>query len=277
MKWFSEKKWAASLAMLGLLSGVQNPSQAQSFQSRYSQLTSCQQVRTYQAQAGISNRELATLEYRYCVQNDPYYSNYRRPVDPIFVSIPSASASQDCVNATILTRLAIASDPYSILSSEVAGFRQILCSLPESGRQSNNIFEWSNGRNAKFGSTWYYPNGQKAKFGKTWYYPNGKKVNFGSTWYYPNGKTAKFGRNWSFPDGSSTDLTSLLSWSCGVLSYFDCQERLADLQVVEGFWYDLTVIELSSRAYNDVYSYRRYDDYGRGNPDIDIDIDIIIK
>jgi hypothetical protein len=243
----------------------------------YEYLRTCDQVRSYRTQRNVSDRALLTLEYRYCVQEDPYYSRSYRRVNPNFVSLPPNYASQDCIDATVLARLAIAEDPYGRDTSEITGFQQILCTLPASEFERNTTLEWRNGRTAKFGDSWYYPNGNNAKFGDTWYYPNGKNAKFGNTWYYPNGRNAKFGSSWYYPDGDRTDLASLLSWSCGVLTYFDCQERLADLRSTEGFWYDLTVIELSSRASQEIDYYRRYDYRSRPSGNPDIDIDIIIK
>ncbi|AFY37811.1 hypothetical protein Lepto7376_1468 [[Leptolyngbya] sp. PCC 7376] len=285
MEGFRQKGWAFGLAVLSLFGGVPKAAQGQAtFYERYSYpgLTSCQQVRNYRAKTKYRTRELATLEYRYCVQNRSDYGSRRRYVDPILISIPPASASEDCIDATVLARLAIAHNPYGTASSEVAGFQQVLCNLPELYREENNTtLEWQNGRNAKFGNSWYYPNGRKAKFGSNWYYPNGKKATFGRSWYYPNGENARFGSSWYFPDGDRTNLTSLLSWSCGVLSYFDCQERLNELQTADGFWYDLAVVELSSRAYEEIYRYRSYDEYiyddSDHDTDVDVDIDIIIK
>lgn len=247
-------------------------------QYSYPSLRTCQQVRNYRAKTKFDTRELATLEYRYCVQENSYYAARRPYIDPVLIAIPPASASEDCIDATILARLAIAHNPYSTTASEVAGFQQVLCNLPELYRDQNNTtLDWRNGRNAKFGSSWYYPNGRRAKFGNNWYYPNGKKATFGNAWYYPNGENARFGSSWYFPDGDRTNLTSLLSWSCGVLSYYDCQDRLTELQTADGFWYDLMVVELSSRAYEEIYRYRSYDGRYDHDPDIDVDIDIIIK
>ncbi len=285
MKSLWGKGWTLGLTVLGLLSGNVAAVQGQvifSEQYSYPSLRTCEQVRNYRAKTKFHTRELATLEYQYCVQENSYYSSRRRYVDPVFVSVPPASASEDCINATILTRLAIAYEPYSRSTSEISGFQQVLCSLPSLYQDENNtVLEWQNGRNAKFGSSWFYPNGRRAKFGNNWYYPNGQKATFGKAWYYPNGENARFGSSWYFPDGDRTNLTSLLSWSCGVLSYYDCQDRLAELQTADGFWYDLMVVELSSRAYEEIYRHRSYDGYiydGRdSDPDVDVDIDIIIN
>ena len=282
MKRFLRKSWIFGFAVLGLVGG--NPIAAQGqviYRETYSypSLNSCHDVRNYRSKTKFDTRELATLEYRYCVQESSYYSSRRRYVDPVVISTPPASASEDCINATILARLAIAHDPYSSSTSEVSGFQQVLCNLPALYRDENTTtLDWQNGRSAKFGNSWYYPNGRKAKCGKNWYYPNGEKATFGKSWYYPNGENAKFGSSWYFPDGDRTNLTSLLSWSCGVLSYYDCQERLNELQTADGFWYDLAVVELSSRAYEEIYSYRTYDiDIKPTNdPDVDVDIDIDI-
>lgn len=264
--------WVFGLTVASFVGDRPGAVQAQS--SAYEYLRTCDQVRSYRTDRNLSDRALLTLEYRYCVQDDPYYSPSYRRINPNFVSLPSDYASQDCIDATVLARLAIAQEPYGRDTAEIAGFQQILCSLPASEFEDESSLEWRNGRTAKFGDSWYYPNGKNAKFGDTWYYPNGKNAKFGDSWYYPNGRNAKFGDSWYYPDGDHTDLASLLSWSCGVLPYFDCQERLADLRSTEGFWYDLTVVELSSRAAQELDYYRRYDG-DRHNPDIDIDI--IIK
>lgn len=269
--------WALGFAVLSLVGGGKKPVQAQFFRETYEYLRTCSQVRNYRSQFSGFNRELATLEYQYCQDDRPYYNTRRSPVNPTFIAVPPASASEDCIDATILARLAIADEPYAQTTAETAGFQQVLCSLPALSQGRNEILEWQNGRKAKFGNAWYYPNGKNAKFGNNWYYPNGEQAKFGNNWYFPNGRNAKFGQNWYFPDGDRTNLSSLLSWSCGILSYFDCQERLADLQTSQGFWYDLTVVELSSRAYDRIYDYNRARTYSRDNPDVDIDIDIIIK
>ncbi|NJN73800.1 MAG: hypothetical protein HC799_13820 [Limnothrix sp. RL_2_0] len=277
MKWFLGTGWALGFAVLSLVGDSNKPVQAQFFRETYEYLRTCDQVRDYRSRVSGFSRELATLEYQYCQDDRPYYNTRRSPVKPTFVSVPAVSASEDCVDATILARLAIAHEPYDQMTSEIAGFQQVLCSLPTLDRGRSTNLEWQNGRKAKFGNAWYFPNGNNAKFGDNWYYPNGEKAKFGNAWYFPNGRSAKFGNNWYFPDGDRTNLASLLSWSCGILSYFDCQERLDDLQTSQGFWYDLTVVELSSRAYDRIYDYNRARTYSDGNPDVDIDIDIIIK
>lgn len=282
MKQFLQSGGLFIVTVLGLIGSSAIAVQGQMiFRETYSYpgLTSCQAVRNYRAKTKYNTRELATLEYRYCFQNSANYSSRRRYVDPVLISIPPASASENCIDATILARLAIAHDPYSNATSEVSGLQQVLCNLPTLYRDQNTTtLDWQNGRSAKFGSSWYYPNGRKAKFGKNWYYPNGKKATFGKAWYYPNGETARFGSSWYFPDGDRTNLTSLLSWSCGILSYYDCQERLNELQTADGFWYDLAIVELSSRAYEEIYRYRTSDIYIKptNDPDVDVDIDIDI-
>ena len=110
-----------------------------------------------------------------------------------------------------------------------------------------------------------------------WYYPNGKSATFGNNWYYPNGRNARFGSSWYYPNGKRTNLTSLLSWSCGVLGQFNCQGRLADLQTASDFWYHLTVIELSSRAYAEYQYNRQHGGHSGGSNNSTFDIDIIIK
>lgn len=224
---------------------------------RYQFLHTCQQVRGYRNQVrprGLDNRELATLEYEYCVLDDPYYRPPRR-LDPRLVAIPSAAASQDCIDVTIMTRLALAYEPYSTNTRTVSGLQQVLCTLPNVQASDQKTIRWRNDRSAKFGDNWYYPNGQNAKFGNAWYYPNGQNAKYGDSWYYPNSENAKFGRSWYYPDGDRADLSTLLAWSCGILGQYECDDRLADLQLAQGIWYDLTVVELSSRAYQRIYNY----------------------
>lgn len=248
------KIWLRCSSILGILLGgmLQKPLPAQA-QRDYGFLRTCEQVRRYRTQNRANDLELLTLEYRYCALENPSFLVQRR-FPSLLIAIPPASASQDCLDTTVLARLAIAQDSYGSVAREISGLQQVLCALP--GTNQSRRLEWRNGRNAKFGNSWYYANGQSAKFGNSWYYPNGQNAKFGRSWYYPNGRNAKFGSFWYFPDGDRTSLESLLAWSCSVLSPFICQDRLAELQTSEGFWYDLAVVELASRAFNELEFYQ---------------------
>ena len=201
----------------------------------------CQQIRQVRRLAmreGLDQDNLATLEERYCVTAEP----------PNQITLPSPTASQDCIDLTVITRLARMTEGESNLVSLVESQQLLACGLAEQwGRSSLN---YANGQTAKFGSNWHYPNGKTAKFGSTWHYPNGKTAKFGSTWNYPNGQTAKFGTNWNSPNGNFTSFEDLLSWACSILRREECAARLLAVRNTDDFWSELAMVELSWQAYS---------------------------
>ncbi len=185
----------------------------------------------------LDNRDLATLEERYCATAQPPTNNI----------VPSPNATQDCIDLTIMMRLARIGGGDSNLINLVDSQQLIACQFTTKSDKSS--ISYPNGQTAKFGSTWNYPNGQTAKFGSTWNYPNGQTAKFGSTWNYPNGQTAKFGSTWNYPNGNFGDFESLLAWACSILGRNECADRLLDVRNTNDFWSELAMIELSWQAY----------------------------
>ena len=200
----------------------------------------CQQIRQVRRLAireNLDDDNLATLEYQYCATAQP----------PNSITQPSPTATQDCVDLTVMTRLARIAEGNSNLVSLVESQQLLACGFSEQWGRSS--FNYPNGQTAKFGSIWNYPNGQTAKFGSNWNYPNGKTAQFGSTWNYPNGQTAKFASIWNYPNGTSTSFESLLSWACSILGREGCATRLLEVRNTNDFWSELAMVELSWNAY----------------------------
>jgi hypothetical protein len=186
----------------------------------------CRQIREVRRLAiaeRLDNRDLATLEERYCATAQPPTNNI----------LPPANATQDCIDLTIMMRLARIGEGDSNLISLVDSQQLIACQFSSEGDKLSRS----------------YPNGQTAKFGSTWSYPNGQTAKFGSTWSYPNGQTAKFASNWHYPNGNFADFESLLAWACSILGRNKCADRLLEVQNTNDFWSELTMIELAWQAY----------------------------
>ncbi|MDJ0744249.1 MAG: hypothetical protein QNJ32_12915 [Xenococcaceae cyanobacterium MO_167.B27] len=197
------------------------------------------QVRRLAFQENLDGQNLATLEALFCGRNRdnrPIYSE---------INLPPNNASKDCIDLTVMKRLAHMTTRNSNLVGMIKGQQQVTCKLS----QQHSSFDWANGEQAKWGSTWYYPNGKNARWSSTWYYPNGEQAKWGSTWYYPNGKQAKWGSTWYYPNGNRASSNSLLGWACGVVGTKECISATERLNQTKGFWYELEIIELSWKAY----------------------------
>ena len=208
--------------------------------SANSDTDTCQQIRQVRRLAireGLDDDNLATLEYQYCATAQP----------PASITVPSPTATQDCVDLTIMSRLARMTEGNSNLVSLVESQQLLACGFSEQWGRSS--FDYPNGQMAKFGSNWNYPNGRTAKFGSTWNYPNGQMAKFGTNWTYPNGQTAKFGSTWNYPNGTSTTFESLLSWACSILGREGCAARLLEVRNTNDVWSELAMVELSWNAY----------------------------
>ncbi len=167
------------------------------------------QVRRLAIREGLDNRNIATLEDRYCATAQPPTNNI----------MPPANATQDCIDLTIITRLArIARDDSNLIN--LVGNQQLI--------------------SCQFSTQW-----EKSSLS----YPNGQTAKFGSTWSYPNGQTAKFGSNWHYPNGNFADFESLLAWACSILGRDECADRLLEVRNTNDFWSELAMIELSWQAY----------------------------
>lgn len=202
----------------------------------------CERIRQFRhlaLQENWDGENLATLEAHYCNRNRYHRSLSSR------LSLPPKNASQDCVDLTVMKRLAQMTTRKSYFVSLIQGEQQITCQFS----QQRSSFDWSNQEKAKWGANWYYPNGEKVKWESVWYYPNGKKAKWGTNWYYPNGEKVKWGSNWYDPEGNRVSLNSLLGWSCGVVGTEACHSSLTRLSQTKGFWYELEVLELSWKAY----------------------------
>ncbi len=110
------------------------------------------QVRRLAFQENLDGQNLATLEALFCGRNRdnrPIYSE---------INLPPNNASKDCIDLTVMKRLAHMTTRNSNLVGMIKGQQQVTCKLS----QQHSSFDWANGEQAKWGSTWYYPNGNRA-------------------------------------------------------------------------------------------------------------------
>ena len=227
---------ATSLLIIGALNVISTASIAYPSSNLCEQI---KQVRRLAFQENLDGHNLAILEARYCTTNRDHRSSFST------LSLPPTNASQDCINLTIMKRLAQMTTIRSYFVSLIAGEQQITCQLS----QQRSSFDWSNEEKAKWGANWYYPNGEKVKWESIWYYPNGEKAKWDSNWYYPNGKKLKWGSSWYDPEGNRVSLNRLLGWACGAVGTEQCHSATTRLNQTKGFWYELEILELSWQAY----------------------------
>ncbi|MEQ9670721.1 hypothetical protein [Coleofasciculus sp. G2-EDA-02] len=202
------------------------------------QCSQIRQVRRLAIQQGLDDANLATLEAQYCNTAQPSAVEV----------IPPPTATQECLDLTIMTRLARMSQGNSNLVRLVETQQQFACGLANTWGRA--IIEYPNGQRAKIGDNWNYPNGQTAKFGAIWKYPNGQTAKVASRWYYPNGEIAKFGTRWSYPTGESANFENLVTWACSVISRDECASRLLALRNTNDFWSEMATLELAWQAYS---------------------------
>jgi len=203
--------------------------------------TQCRQIRQVRRlaiQQGLDDENLATLEAQYCDTAQP----------SAVETIPPPTATQECLDLTIMTRLARLSEGNNNLVRLVESQQQFACGLADTWGRA--IIEYPNGQRAKIGDNWQYPNGQTAKFGAIWKYPNGQTAKIASRWYYPNGEIAKFGTRWSYPTGQSVNFENLVTWACSIINRDECASRLLALRNTNDFWSEMATLELAWQAYS---------------------------
>ncbi|MBE9125163.1 MULTISPECIES: hypothetical protein [unclassified Coleofasciculus] len=200
----------------------------------------CRQIREVRRLAmgeRLEDENLATLENRYCATAQPSTA----------VAAPLSTAPPDCVDLTVMTRLAQIAEARSDLVRLVESQQQLACGVAEQWGRS--VLNYPNGQTAKFRSNWNYPNGQAARFGSVWTYPNGQTAKVALRWNYPNGQTAKSGSTWYYPNGKPAGFENLVSWACSILGRDECATRLLALRNTDDVWSELATLELAWQAY----------------------------
>lgn len=125
-----------------------------------------------------------------------------RGLVPVLVVVPllGTTYSQPCLEAHVLSRLALMTEAGATMQGDLNAGRSLLCS-----GFHGRLERWPNGERAtSLTNAWFYPNGQRANAQVgSWFYPDGTRArSLTDTWYYPTGKRARsFGGTWFTPDG----------------------------------------------------------------------------
>ncbi len=161
--------------------------------------------------------------------------------------LPQKQASQDCIDLTIMTKLAEIGEGDA---ESIKIIKQLKFNACDLGLDLGSSFNYANGQTAKWSGSWNYPNGQTAKWSGSWNYPNGQTAKWSGSWNYPNGQTAKWSGSWNYPNGQTAGAIGvLLTYSCSNLGEQACSNRLSDFKSMDTFFQDLTAIELAWLAY----------------------------
>ncbi len=224
----SSKSTTATTALLLIIGFLNIILGTEKVAARPDKCEQIRQVRRLAFQENLDGSNLASLERIFCGGNRDNRSHNSE------INFPPNNASTDCVKLTAMKRFAQLTKNNSNLIRIIRGQQRINCQFAQ--KDSSVSWNWSNGEEAKWGSTWYYPNGQKAaERNSDWYYPNGQHAKWGSTWYYPNGQHAKS--------------HNLMGWACGIVSRKQCMQAATRVQQTKGFWQEIEILELSWQAY----------------------------
>ncbi|NEN98778.1 MAG: hypothetical protein F6K50_25710 [Moorea sp. SIO3I7] len=215
----------------------------------------CREIRAVRRLAireNLDRDNLATLEDKYCGNNNLPSSSIESPLN----------SSEDCFDLTAMAKLASMTEDAKSFVGMIEGLKQVTCKRPRQGQRST--LYWQNGKTAKWASNWYYPNGQRVKGWSGWYYPNGETATSGSDWNYPNGNRATLFSQWYTPEGRGTSVDSLLTQGCSIVSTRECDRILAainrsdtdrsedknsDRKRRNNLWRNLAIVKLSWQTY----------------------------
>jgi hypothetical protein len=153
--------------------------------------------------------------------------------------IPASGAKQDCIDMTLMLRLAILTAPHSPEIIEIQQLRQLVCVGPMKLEGLN----WSTGVTVKWNGSLLYPNGQTLRFNENYLYPNGGNAISGSTYYYPNGSFARFAKIWKTPDGQNFDDSQFIDWICKTAGMTICFDVNTVHTLHQDIWGDLPLLE----------------------------------
>ncbi len=165
--------------------------------------------------------------------------------------LPQKQFSQDCIDLTIMTKLAKIGEGDAESIKTIKQLRFNACDL---GLDLGSGFNYPNGGVAKWSNGgWNYPDGGVAKWSNGgWNYPNGGVAQWSNGgWNYPNGGVAKWSNGgWNYPNGGvAGNVGSLITYACSKLDEQVCSNRLSDFKSMDTFFQDLTAIELAWLAY----------------------------
>ncbi len=135
--------------------------------------------------------------------------------------LPQKQASQDCIDLTIMTKLAEIGNGKVESTKIIKQLKFNACDL-----------------GLDLGSSFNYPDGGVAKWS------NGG-------WNHPNGGVAQWSNGgWNYPNGGvAGNVGSLITYACSKLDEQVCSNRLSDFKSMDTFFQDLTAIELAWLAY----------------------------